>query len=321
MEFLGNLPGHRDMVTGAAFSQDDRCVATGSMAGTTTITSLAEESAVSVRQGGRRAVVMSVLFHPGQPLLITVGGLSNALFWDVSDPPSPRRRGGLFGPRRWGIWGATGSSLTPDGKVLAVGGWRNTVTLVDIADVRVPRKLGTVPSGARHSRPREPMVSDVSLHPDGRHLAAVNDGGELAVWDIADPQNARRAALLLEHDGSPLEAVQYSPDGALLATGGAGPKAFLWDTADPAAPHVLAAIPVAGVPRFAFRPQGEILLTGEGGFGSDKISAWDISEPSRPALAATSPKRSAPVTALASSQDGRRFAAGYFDGTAELWGI
>ncbi len=149
--------------------------------------------------------------------------------------------------------------FSPDGSLLATGGYGTTVRLWSIADGRLVRQFdcgpvegGLTPEfspdgrvlavGHRNSatalfetatgRPigvlPKPMSQEIQFHPEGHILAVAYVDGSIALWRASDGK------LLGEREtqAEELYAVDWSPDGMLLATAGLKGKITLWDPRD-----------------------------------------------------------------------------------------
>src|SRR5262249_27855913 len=105
-------------------------------------------------------------------------------------------------------------SLSRDGKTLASGSWDRTAKLWDMA---TGKDTATLTGNY--------WVWSVAFSPDGKTLAsasgdtvspgAINEPGELKLWDVASGQLRRT---LIGHANS-VQSAAWSPDGKTLASG------------------------------------------------------------------------------------------------------
>jgi WD40 repeat protein len=92
----------------------------------------------------------------------------------------------------------------------------------------------------------------VAFSPDGRTLAAGDDGGGIGLWDVA---TRRKSATLAQ--GHPVRSVAFSHDGPALVTGDSWGKASIWNTADG---HLFASLAEGtAVTSLAFSPHAHVL--------------------------------------------------------------
>lgn len=110
-------------------------------------------------------------------------------------------------------------TFSPDGKTLAVGGFRGDLKLVDVASARVFRTF----------KWKHPCPDAITFSPDGRRIALADAGvsnDHLAVWELASGK-------LLHHvdgfSGGGVNGMAFSPDGHFLAVGRDSLK--VWDLA------------------------------------------------------------------------------------------
>jgi WD40 repeat protein len=98
-----------------------------------------------------------------------------------------------------------GSSISPDGKFVAVASQLGYVRLWDLATLRPAATLGSFLIGT-HS---------VSFSPDGTRLMAGGDGSEaLKIWDV----DSRQELLTLEAPTDVFWTPKFSPDGNILGS-------------------------------------------------------------------------------------------------------
>jgi WD40 repeat protein len=224
-------------------------------------------------------------------------------------------------------------ALSPDGKLLAVGG--NALRLFDTADGRVLRTLAGFP----------PRVTNVTFSPDGQTLLSSGLDGTLRLWDAknGDPRRVLVERVRAVHqaafspDGRMIAAgvdaypnhyltlldswsgrelgrldvdayqVAFSPDGRFLATTGAfDRRAFLIDVAARRKVRELK-VGADAVSNFAFAPDSRTLVTTPGfaeGARQWTLTFWALpaAEVSRTLAVPTSPRSGF----LRYSPDGRR---------------
>ena len=149
--------------------------------------------------------------------------------------------------------------FSPDGSLLATGGYGSPVRLWSVPDGELVRELYAGPmaggltlefspdgrilaAGNRNSTTilyetatGKPLATlpkseshELQFHPDGHTLAIVYVDGSVALWRVADG-----ALLRVQKSGAEeLYTVDWSPDGTLLATAGKNGKITLWDGRD-----------------------------------------------------------------------------------------
>jgi WD40 repeat protein len=104
--------------------------------------------------------------------------------------------------------GAFAVDFSPDGEVLAIGGWEPVVTLWDVA---TGAQIGSS-LGAGNGR------AAIDLSPDGGRLLLTRADGRGAIYDVDPDSWARRACMLAKPhlDGRRVGGV---PSGAAVRTG------------------------------------------------------------------------------------------------------
>lgn len=195
----------------------------------------------------------------------------------------------------------TSVKFSPDGNVLAVGGYRE-VRLVDPAS---GKSLATFSGHADY-------VRSLAFSPDGKLLAAAGGpaqiGGEIKIWDMQTHQLVKT----IEGHKDCIYSVAWSPDGKLIASGSYDKMVKLWDAATGKElknlqDHIDAVFAVA------FSPDGKRLASAS----QDRtVKIWDIATGHR--LYTLSDALDG-LTAIAFSPSGGQLAAAGYDKTVYIW--
>jgi WD40 repeat protein len=191
--------------------------------------------------------------------------------------------------------------FSPDGKLLATGGYGTTVRLWRVEDGQLVRTFDAGPVqghqtpefsldgrllaiGNRNSTtgifdvatakklislPKE-MSQEIQFSPDGKTLAVVYVDASVALWRVAD------GSLLAERktQAEELYTVDWSPDGSLLATAGRNGMITIWDPRDLSMIRELPA--PEWVIRVKFSPDGLNLHTAGGASGLGSKNRLEI---------------------------------------------
>ena len=326
-----------------AFSPGGTILAAAGAAGTVSLWDVADPRH-PVRLGapltGPAGTVYSLAFSPGGRLLAAASADGTVRLWDMTDPRAPRPLPALTGS------GGPVESVTfsPDGSVVAAGGADKTVRLWRVGDPAHPVALGKPLTGPAA------LVDSVTFSPDGKTLAAGSRDDKVWLWNTASLGH-------VVPDGAPLtgasdwvNAVSFSPGGTSIAAGSSDDNVLVWNLASR---QVTAKLPnpqpvtslywdgrghlVAGdadgtvrnwtlpppvlmaggpVNSVAFTPDGSLLA-----LGSQDLQLWSAG--TRRQIAAAAPPAGAIVNAVAfssaGSPAGRVMAAGYGNGTVQLW--
>jgi len=197
-------------------------------------------------------------------------------------------------------------AFSPDGKLLAAGGYGTIARVWTVPDGRLVRELdvgpaegGLTPGFSPDSRllvvgnrNAETCVFDVEtgerrfvlplrmthgfrFHPTGKTLAVAYVDAELALWSMESGQINRR----VKAAATELYRVDWSPNGDLLVTSGLGGRITFWDPGD------LTLLRELDSPEWViecqFSPDGTRLFTAGGGSnpGAErKVRVWGIGE-------------------------------------------
>lgn len=120
-----------------------------------------------------------------------------------------------------GAWWS--AAISPDGRLLALGGNDGKLEIRDTDTLEVIRELQGHTSN----------VYCVEFHPDGSRLATGGNDNRILLWDTTDWQ----PMLELRGHHSYVKALRFSPDGTQLASVSGDFSVRLWDTCSRAERH------------------------------------------------------------------------------------
>jgi WD40 repeat protein len=195
----------------------------------------------------------------------------------------------------------TSAKFSPDGKLLALGGY-GQVRLIDPASGNV---IATLSGHANY-------VRSLAFSPDGKLLAAAGGSpqleGEIKIWEL----QSRQVLKTLTGHKDCIYSIAWSPDGKLIASGSYDKMVKLWDVAagkevSNLQDHIDAVFAVA------FSPDGKRLASAS----QDRtVKIWDVATGKR--LYTMSDALDG-LTGIAFSPSGDQVAAAGYDKTIYVW--
>jgi len=331
-ELSRTLKGHLNRIESIAWAADGRTILSGARDGRALVWDGGPADGPAVMRG-HAGEVDGLAFLPDSPRMMSWSRDGSAWLWDADTTMVLHR----FGPRRKPIRSA---DVSPDGRLVAVGGDDNLVILHDTSDgsprhtlrgharpvvsldFSVDGKLvasgstdgdgrlwDTATGALRKTLPGHASgVVAIRFSPEGQHVATLEKSGTARLWEVegeADP-------ILLDSATEPVRSIAFSPDGALLALGCEEGSTCLVHSRSGAPAGTLQAGSNT-VLQLAFDPTSKRLVTAT---PTGVCHLWHVSD--RALLCRLAEHLSA-VQTIRFSPDGTRIATGASDRTVRLW--
>jgi hypothetical protein len=153
-------------------------------------------------------------------------------------------------------------AFSPDGQVLAWGGWDKTICLWDLRG-ETPRERAVLQG-------HTDGVRSLAFSPDGQVLASGGEDKTIRLWDLRGERPRECAAF--EGHTDQVWSLAFSPDGQVLASGSGDKTVRLWDLAT-RRPRVTLAGYADGLSSVAFVADGGVLASAD---ASGRIILWRV---------------------------------------------
>lgn len=201
------------------------------------------------------------------------------------------------------------ADLSPDQKLIALGGSGKTVKVYGTEDGKLRYKL------TKHTD----WITSIAFSPDGKSLASADRAGGIHLWDTA---GGGILLTLAEHKAA-VRALAWRVDSRMLASGGEDGQLIWWDAKDgwpaimnnnahpPARPAGVYGKLPNGILALAFGPAGELLSAGR----DSQIRLWSAEGRAQKSFA----NESALPLQTAIQSDGKTLVAGDASGQLHFW--
>ncbi len=326
-----DLPPSSGHVNALAFSRDGKTLASGGLDRNIHLWRAANGKALATLTG-HTSQVRALAFSPRGEVLASGSADRSVRLWDMAQGRQIRLIGSpAHAPAANGYERSVSSvAFSSDGKLLAYGGYADTIHVCNTATGREVRTmdphawitavafqphgsllasgdfnpvghLWDVSSGAemRSLRSHSSAVVSVAFSADGRTLAAGSEEAGVRLWDLSSDQPVRT----LEANIGEVYAVAMSPDSRTLARGTVEGPVLLWDVGSGRIVKVLRGH-TQTVLAIAFSPDGSLLATAS----EDKtVRLWDTASGTQRLVLGGHADW---VNAVAFSPDGKTLASG-----------
>ena len=254
---LGGANGHTDGILSVRFSPDGRQLVSGSYDNTARVWDvplafggspanlLTGETPTPVVLRGHSWWVWSAEFsHDGQRI-VTAGQDGKAIVWRKAEGGRRRAEGSAAQapapnpqPQFEQVTEFTGhegavysASFSPDGKLIASGGYDKLVMIWD------PEKVKPVEITSRLEKLAEPPINyqrlaahagpvrSVAFSPNGQLVASGSEDNAIRLWEVTTGESTK----VLRGHGSAVRSSIFSPNGEWIASGGQDGRVRLWN--------------------------------------------------------------------------------------------
>lgn len=322
--------GDGGQVNAVAFSHDGTLVADADENGTVQVWKVATGTQVGPDLPGGTDTDTAVAFSPDGSTLTSVNADGTARLWRLAAlqgrpaaPPIP-----------------TGAGVAGDGMGdVTLGPSSSLVTTDEDGNISVWVSTGGTQQAFPVMMSSNPPISSgdptypphLALSPDGRRLVTGGDNGTIQLWNLSSPRFATRPIMTIPVpetvDGGNISMaggiawLAFSPDGSQFAAAYIDGSLQVFNTAtgQPTGDSISGAAYAGSMLALAFAPGGDLITVDSTG----SVTTWNphASDFLDDLVTSTSVSFASEPHAVAVSPDGQTLAAGYADGTVQLWDI
>ena len=304
------LPGESFFVANpAAFSSDGKLLATVLDADKSICLWDTATWELAGRLHGHSDVVVRVAFSPDGKTLASCSGAYHSdgekhpdftvRLWDVA---ARKLKFTLSGHKA----GVMGLAWSPDGTIVASGGWDCRLILWDATSGKLLRQLETSPK----DEPKTETVVALAFSMDGKRLISGSFDTCIRHWDVASGAEVKD---LLHNASGWVSDVVVLPSGKSYVTADYSGAVTLWDI--DTANRIRTMMCGNFCDTVAVSPDGKTLVSGN---RDNAVRFWDV-ETGQQKLSQECKHGS--VYAIVFSPDGSRIVTGHHDGSSILWNV
>jgi len=258
-----------------------------------------EKPILAIDTGGHKAVIRDVIFTKDGKYIVSAAEDKTIRVWDIETGQLTRTLRGQIGEGLEGkIYVA---ALSPDNRLLAVGGWMDSAVnykLIDLGAIRLfdfqTGEVTTLLKG--HTS----IISDLAFSSDGRLLISASYDKTARMWDLRTGETVHE----LRGHTNYICAVALSPDGEISVTGSDDNSLKLWNVADGSLIATMSGH-ADKVKSAAFTPDGKYLLSGS---WDKTIRLWNAKSGQ---FIKVLSRQDSNIDDLSISPDGRRVVTGH----------